>query len=335
MKNKEQLIDQFGRKINYLRLSITDRCNLRCSYCSSEKEFQLLPHQDILSYEECLALIRLSDSLGVKKVRLTGGEPFVRKDFMGFLCRLKTELPEIDLRLTTNGTLLAGRIAALQAMGIRCLNISLDTLKPEKYVRITGRDYFFSVRQAIDECLEQGIRVKINCVALNGFNDGELADFVAFAQKYPVDVRFIEFMPVGCGTSWEKHFFWSAEKILADLSRMTEVKPVLQTQADRGPARLYALPGGKGRIGLISPLSNHFCATCNRFRITADGKLRTCLFSDTEYDLRSLLRSSGNMGDVLRVMQEAGKEKPIGHELLMEKQASVSVCGRRMSAIGG
>ncbi len=336
MKHQERLIDQFGRKINYLRLSVTDRCNLRCSYCTSENTFRYIPHTDILSYEECLALIRLSDSLGVKKVRLTGGEPFVRKGFMDFLRHLKTELPELDLRVTTNGTLLAERIAELKAMGIQCLNISLDTLKPEKYARITGRDYFFTVRQAIDDCLEQGIKVKINCVALNGFNDGELADFVEFAEHYPVDVRFIEFMPVGCGTAWEESSFWSAEKILADVRRMTAVEPVLQNQEDRGPARLYALPDGRGRIGLISPLSNHFCATCNRFRITADGKLRTCLFSDTEYDLRSLLRSpTADMQDVLHMMQEAGRKKPIGHDLLLEKQACVSVCGRRMSAIGG
>lgn len=335
MDKQQNLVDNFGRKISYLRLSVTDRCNLRCSYCTSEKAFLSLPHHNILTYEECLALIRLSDSLGVKKVRLTGGEPFVRKDFMGFLHRLKAERPRLDIRLTTNGTLLAGRIAALKDMGIHCLNISLDTLNRHKYEQITGRDYFFRVRQAIDDCLAQGITVKINCVALNGFNNNELADFVRFAQNNPVDVRFIEFMPIGRGSAWDKQFFWSAETILADVNRLCPVEALEQNHESRGPARLYSLQEGRGRIGLISPLSNHFCSTCNRFRITADGKLRTCLFSDTEYDLLRLLRSSSGLDKVLELMQEAGRKKPLGHECLSSKLESISTCERCMSSIGG
>ena len=329
------MIDGFGRKINYLRLSVTDRCNLRCYYCSNHDEFSHLGHNDILSYEECLSLIRLTNPLGVNKVRLTGGEPFVRKDFIDFLGLLRSELPDLDIRVTTNGTLLGGRVRHLRDIGIHWLNISLDTLNREKYERITGRDYFTRVRQAIDDCLEAGIRVKINCVALNGFNDGELVDFVHFAQKKPVDVRFIEFMPVGEGSAWGEQYFWSAEKILADVQKIAAVKPVDHESESHGPARMFSLVEGQGRIGLISPLSNHFCATCNRFRITPDGKLRTCLFSDVEYDLMSSLRSPGGVEAVLRIMHEAGAKKPIGHELLQKNRECVSVCGRRMSTIGG
>ncbi|MCF8104504.1 MAG: GTP 3',8-cyclase MoaA [Desulfohalobiaceae bacterium] len=329
------MIDGFGRKINYLRLSVTDRCNLKCYYCSNSETLAYLTHNDILTYEECLSLIRLTDSLGVNKVRLTGGEPFARKDFTEFLGLLRSELPDLDIRVTTNGTLLEGRVRLLHDIGIRWLNISLDTLNREKYGRITGRDYFTRVRQAIDDCLEAGIKVKINCVALNGFNDGELVDFVHFAQKNPVDVRFIEFMPVGEGSAWGEQYFWSAEKILADVQRIAAVAPVDHESENHGPARMYSLVEGRGRIGLISPLSNHFCATCNRFRITPDGKLRTCLFSDVEYDLMSPLRSSEGVEAVLKVMREAGAGKPIGHELLQAKRKCVSVCGRRMSSIGG
>lgn len=329
------MIDGFGRKINYLRLSVTDRCNLKCYYCSSPDSPAPCLHKDILSYEECSSLIRLSGSLGVSKVRLTGGEPFVRKDFIDFVSSLRAELPELDLRVTTNGTLLGGVVSRLADIGIQGLNISLDTLSREKYQRITGRDYFTRVRQAIDDCLEQGVKVKINCVALNGFNDSELADFVRFAQDHPIDIRFIEFMPVGEGTVWGERYFWSADSILADIQKLVALEPVDPKSENHGPARMYSLAEGQGRIGLISPLSNHFCASCNRFRITPDGRLRTCLFSDQEYDLRSLLRSAAGPEAVLKLMREAGVKKPIGHDLLQTTRECVSVCGRRMSTIGG
>jgi cyclic pyranopterin phosphate synthase len=333
--NVSRLVDGYGRTINYLRLSITDRCNLRCFYCGTCENFQYIPHANILTYEECLSLIRLSHSLQVSKVRLTGGEPFVRKDFTRFLARVMQELPGLDLRVTTNGTLLQGRGGELKETGLRCLNISLDTLDREKYRRLTGRDYFPRVRKAIDDCLEAGIRVKINAVAMRGVNDSEIDDFVDFALNNPVDLRFIEFMPVGESSAWNRDLYWSTTDILAAVRDRAELVPAESDSQTCGPAQMYELPSGWGRIGVISPLSEHFCARCNRFRITSDGKLRTCLFSDKEYNLRALLRSPRlGMDKVLKVMLTANARKPMGYKLL-EDCGDSSVCQRRMSAIGG
>jgi cyclic pyranopterin phosphate synthase len=334
-ESASKLVDAFGRTINYLRLSITDRCNLRCFYCNTCENFRFLPHENILTYEECLSLIRLTHSLQVSKVRLTGGEPFARKDFVRFLARIMRELPGLDLRVTTNATLLQGKVAALKDIGLQCLNISLDTLDREKYRRITGRDYFPRVRKAIDECLEAGIRVKLNVVAMRGVNDNELEDFVSFALNNPLDLRFIEFMPIGEHSAWNRDMYWSTGDILSAIRSRTSLEPADSSGDTCGPAQMYALPEGLGRIGIISPLSEHFCSRCNRFRITSDGKLRTCLFSDKEYNLRALLRSPKlGMDKVLRVMLAANARKPMGYRLL-ENSGDNSVCRRGMSAIGG
>ena len=202
------LVDTHGRSFSYLRLSITDRCNLRCFYCRSCEGLEFIPHEKILTYEELLSLIGLSDSLGVQKVRLTGGEPFVRKDFIQFLYEIKSKYPACDVRLTTNGTLLADKVSKVHDAGLEVINISLDTLDREKYKRITGRDYFLQVREAIDACLAWGIRVKINVVALKGVNDSELEDFVQLALENPLDVRFIEFMPIGEKNIWHEDKYW-------------------------------------------------------------------------------------------------------------------------------
>jgi len=329
------LIDKYGRKINYLRLSITDRCNLRCFYCNTCNDYKFIPHKEILTYEECLSLIRLSDSLGVSKVRLTGGEPFVRKDCVRFIAKALELFPDLDLRVTTNGTLLKDKISFLKKVGLNYLNISLDTLNRQKFRWITGRDYFSEVRQSIDDCLHHGIRVKINVVAMKGINDNELLDFVRFASDNPVDVRFIEFMPIGCDSHWESSYYWSAEEMLNIIEAEWEIVPLSVKEDTSGPARMYSIHNGQGKIGLISPLSNHFCAQCNRFRITPDGRLRTCLFSDREYRLRPILRSSKlGIENVLKIMKLANDRKPMGYEILKNTKDS-SVCHRSMSAIGG
>ncbi len=329
------LIDKYGRKINYLRLSVTDRCNLRCFYCNTCNDYKFIPHKDILTYEECLSLVRLSDSLGVSKVRLTGGEPFVRKDCVRFIAQVLELFPDLDLRVTTNGTLLRDKIPYLKKVGLNYLNISLDTLDRRKFLWITGRDYFSAVRQSIDDCLNNGIKVKINVVAMRGINDSELMDFVCLASENPVDVRFIEFMPIGCDSRWEASYYWSADEILSRIQEKQNLIPLSIKKDNSGPARMYSIPHGQGKIGLISPLSNHFCAQCNRFRITPDGRLRTCLFSDREYRLRPILRSSKlGIENVFKVMKLANERKPMGYELLQKKK-DCSVCNRSMSAIGG
>lgn len=331
----DSLVDEYGRGVSYMRLSVTDRCNLNCLYCRSTRK-SFIPHKDILTYEEFLQLIGLAVRHGVNKIRLTGGEPFVRRDFLGFLERAAKAAPTVDLRLTTNGTLLSGKAKALRDIGITRLNISLDTLKRDRFETITGCDKLLEVRRAIDECLENRMLLKINAVALKGINDDELADFLHLAMEYPVDVRFIEFMPIGGGTRWKQEQFWSAEDILRQARRLVELEPMQSAADNSGPARVYALKGGQGRLGLISPLSNHFCKTCNRLRITSDGKLRTCLFSDREYRLRPALRSPKlGIEQAFRIMRLAGKRKPMGYELLASLRPRPSVCGKVMSAIGG
>ncbi len=330
------LVDSYGRSVSYMRLSITDRCNLRCFYCQGGCEFVPIPHEQILTYEEILRLMGMARDLDVRKVRLTGGEPLVRKDFMQFLERAVTNYPDLDLRITTNGVLLPGKAQTLADMGVKRLNISLDTMDPATFQRLTEVDAYHKVRQAIDECLEIGMRVKINCVALRNINDKELPQFIEMARNNPLDVRFIEFMPVGGKTIWEEQHYWSAEDILTSAGELCELEPLGPASTTSGPARVFTIKGGAGRLGVISPLSNHFCHTCNRLRVTCDGRLRTCLFSDNEYRLRPLLRHP-KLGDaqVLKVLEKAQERKPLGFELLAEKRQQVSVCSKVMSAIGG
>lgn len=327
--------DKYGRRINYLRMSLTDRCNLRCFYCRSGQDLKMIPHDDVLRYEELLSLAEAAAALGVRKVRLTGGEPLVRRDFLPFLERLVQRIPGIDVRLTTNATLLKDKLPALQDLGLKRVNISLDTLKRSLYEEITRRDHYHDVRDAIDACVERGIKVKLNAVALRGINDKELPDFIELARTHPIEIRFIEFMPMG-GTDWSKDNFWSAKDIIKDAEKHADLEKLPRGPETDGPATRYAIKDGLGGLGVISPLSNHFCESCNRLRITSDGRLRTCLFSDKEYRLRPLLRHPAITPEhVKRVIQRAAKIKPLGNEILQARQAEAAVCKRVMSGIGG
>ena len=329
------LTDRHGREVSYLRLSVTDRCNLRCRYCWSCENMKFIPHDDILSYEEMLALIDLAVDMGVSKIRLTGGEPFVRKGFLWFLEQVITRHPAIDLRITSNATLLADKIPQLAALGIECLNISLDTFNREKFRTVTCRDMLRNVTRAIDTILDHNIRLKINAVAIKGFNDDELPAFINFARRNPVDVRFIEFMPMGDCTRWDTQSYWPAPEILAAAREHATLVSLAPGERKSGPAKLFGIEGGKGRIGLITPLSNHFCNSCNRLRITPDGKLRTCLFSDKEYALRAILRNNKlGIDHVRKVIQCATAYKPLGYKLLADHRGT-AVADKRMSAIGG
>lgn len=329
------LIDSHGRKVSYLRLSITDRCNLRCLYCRPQTEWQFLPHEQILTFEEMFELVDVAQVAGVEKVRLTGGEPFARKGFIPFLARLHAKYPALDLRITTNGTLLAGRIDELREAGVSCLNISLDTLKREKFQEITGVEGYDLVRAGIDACQDAGLRVKVNVVALKGINDDELPQFVDFARDLGIDVRFIEFMPIGYQSRWSRENYWPAKDIIAAVEELVPLDEVREASRNSGPARMYRIAGGSGRIGVISAVSNHFCESCNRFRVTSDGKLRTCLFSDKEYDVRSILRNPHHTTqELLRLFDRANREKPMGYRLLEDRQQN-QVCDRAMTAIGG
>ncbi|WP_028586994.1 GTP 3',8-cyclase MoaA [Desulfocurvus vexinensis] len=329
------LVDGYGREVSYLRLSVTDRCNLNCFYCRTGQEMEYIPHENILTYEEMVVLARAARALRVEKLRLTGGEPFARRDFLAFLGLLREQCPELDVRITTNATLLAGKAAAVKHLGIRRINISMDTLDPAKFLEITGRDMLDRVLAAIDECLGLGLRVKINVVAMKGVNDMELPAFVRLACDKPVDVRFIEFMPIGASTRWNDAATWTAREIIAQAGAMVRLTPLERHGRSGGPARLFAIEGGQGRLGVISPLSDHFCTSCNRLRVTSDGRLRTCLFSDKEYRLRPALRHPRlGIDHVVGIMRRALRTKPMGYELL-ELRRRAQVCDRVMSSIGG
>jgi cyclic pyranopterin phosphate synthase len=335
MAPHEHIHDAFGRTVSYMRLSVTDRCNLRCFYCRAAEDESFIHHEKILRYEEMIRLVRAGVELGIEKLRLTGGEPFARKDFLAFLGMLKEEFPGLDTRLTTNGTLLRGKAPALKHLGVSRVNVSLDTLDREKYREITGRDRFDRVMEAVEECLGYGLSVKINVVALKGVNHDELADFVDLAASRPLDVRFIEFMPIGGGTCWDESRLWPAPEILRSIEAMARLEPAGKRGRTSGPARVYDIVGGRGRIGVISPMSDHFCDSCNRLRITADGRLRTCLFSDREARLLPVLRDSHKGdADILELMKSELADKPLGYKLL-EKNGAGSVCRRIMSSIGG
>jgi len=328
-----QLHDDKGRNVSYLRLSVTDRCNLRCLYCEGSISPRLT-HNDVLRYEELLDLMGLAENLGIGKVRLTGGEPFARKGFMEFMEAARLRFPAMDLRLTSNATLIAPYAQRLAAAGVERINISLDTLNPERFHKVTGQDLYREVRQGIDACLAAGIRVKINAVALKGVNDDELPGFLQLARENPIDIRFIEFMPMG-GASWASEQVWSAEDILAQAKKLAELTPLERDGLDSGPAQMFSIAGGLGRFGLITPLSNHFCATCNRLRITSGGNLRTCLFSDRVFRLRPALRHAKlGLPFVERILRRALKAKPLGFELLAARRSG-KVCTTGMSAIGG
>ncbi|OGR36330.1 MAG: cyclic pyranopterin phosphate synthase MoaA [Desulfovibrionales bacterium GWA2_65_9] len=322
-----------------MRLSVTDRCNLRCLYCDSRMR-QWLKHDEVLRYEEFLELMGLGLRLGIGKVRLTGGEPFARKGFMEFIEAARTRFPELDLRLTSNATLIAPFAPRLAIAGVARINISLDTLNPATFARVTGADLYHEVRRGIDACLAAGIRVKLNAVAMRGVNDGELAGFLDLARSLPIDVRFIEYMPMG-GSDWKPEQVWRATDILSEAKTLAELTPIERgsggsASSDGGPAQMFGIKGGAGRFGLITPLSNHFCGSCNRLRITSGGVLRTCLFSDRVYRLRGALRHPKlGLPAVERILRLASQIKPLGFELLAARRAGEGVCGTAMSAIGG
>ena len=328
---KLALQDGHNRKVSYVRISVTDRCNLRCVYCS-EPTFSDNHHDQILSYEEIVRLVRVLVTLGVDKVRLTGGEPLVRRHIDSLISSLNGIVGVNDISLTTNGVLLEKLADSLRAAGLRRINISLDTLDRKRFKEITGRDYYDRVRAGIEAALAVGFDpVKINVVVMRGVNDDELLDFAALTLKSPIHVRFIEYMPIGASSTWSGDKVVTGEQMLEQISEnLGELEPVAAESG--GPARLYRLPGASGRIGVITAMSNHFCATCNRIRVTADGLLRPCLLSDNEYDLKKVLRSGGDFAEIGELVRQAVASKSAEHEMACNIERK---CARMMSTIGG
>lgn len=330
-----QLVDLFSRSISYLRVSLTDQCNLRCIYCTPREIGEKLPCHELLSYEELLRVIKLAVELGIRKVRLTGGEPLVRKNIVSFIRQLAAIPGLTDIRLTTNGVMLTKYAGDLFAAGIRKLNISLDTLQRERFARITGADLFDQVWQGINLVQSMGFSpVKLNMVALRGINDDELVDFARLSLTQALQIRFIEFMPIGDATIWGKERYISSEEIMERISVVGELIPAQTARMD-GPARIYRFGTAgqaKGSVGFISPISHKFCDQCNRLRLTSEGRLRSCLLSDKETDLKKILRSGGSDDDVKRALVQTILDKPKSHNLLEKEGAS---CHGRMSRIGG
>ena len=326
------LLDPYRRKINYLRISVTDRCNLRCRYCMPEEGIPLISHEHILTYEEILRIVRVFASQGISKVRLTGGEPLVRKGIVDFISHL-SQIEEIkDLSLTTNGLLLKDLADVLKHAGLKRVNISLDSLKRERFYQITRRDEFERVWSGIEEALRVGLTpIKINMVAIKGLNDDEIEAFARLTSGLPLTVRYIEYMPSGNGEEWKENDILTIAQIQTRLEKMGNLISIPSDRWD-GPAKRFRFEGARGEIGLIGAVSSHFCSDCNRLRLTPDGKIRTCLFSDDEVDLKEIIRSGGSDEDLKARLLVALGAKPERHHIntyLFKK------CQRNMSSIGG
>ena len=327
------MYDSFHRKIDYMRISITDRCNLRCRYCMPEG-IDLIPMKEILRYEEILMLVRQAVALGIVKYKITGGEPLVRKGCINLIRQMKN-IPGLEqVTLTTNGVLLKDFLPDLKEVGIDGINISLDTMIPEKYADITGYDKFHEVMEGIMMAVNLGLKVKINCVLQKGRNEEEWQDILQLAGRYPLDVRFIELMPIGVGKNEETVY----NDIL--LSRIRSHYPDLMEDHKihgNGPAVYYHIPGFKGSIGLISAMHGKFCDSCNRIRMTSTGDIKPCLCFEKSISVRKALRDTGadaqeKEGKIRAVLETAISEKPQMHHFEEEKEITEH---KKMVQIGG
>ncbi len=324
--------DSFGRTIDYLRISVTDRCNLRCRYCMPEEGVPPLGHDAILSYEELLRVARAAADLGVRKFRVTGGEPLVRKGIVDFIARL-TALPGApEVALTTNGLRLAEMAAPLKGAGLSRINVSLDTLRPERFREITRRDGLDQVLRGIEAAENVGLSpVKVNMVPIRGVNDDEIEDFARLTLERPLEVRFIEFMPVSGGLDYPPESLVPAEEIRERLNTLAPLEEIPRS-GPAGPALLFTYPGAAGRLGIIPAVSGHFCGECNRLRLTADGRIRPCLFSQEEIDLRDALRGNVTDEELRRILLGTACAKPARHTI---GDPGFQPGKRRMGSIGG
>lgn len=329
---RELLADQFNRPITYLRISVTDKCNLRCVYCMPEQGLPWLPKADILSYEEIAQLVSAAASVGVRSIRLSGGEPLIRKN----LARLVDEIAAIDgiddIALSTNGLLLQEQIDALASAGLSRVNVSLDTLREDRFFEIARRPGLDRVLAGIDAAMARGLTpVKINCVVMRGYNDDEIAAFAQWTKERAVYVRFIELMPVQDNVDVQRDAYMSADEILERVRAIGELQDV-SGPGGNGPARYFAFSGAPGAVGVISPLSHDYCERCNRVRLTANGRLRLCLFGDHEIDLRTPLRAGASQSAIADLLRSAMLIKPERHHLKLGEASSRM---RAFSEIGG
>jgi len=325
------LEDRFHRVIDYMRISITDRCNLRCIYCMPSDGVRPIEHKEILTYEEIVRIVRVAAGLGVRKIRITGGEPLARRDVAHLIASLREIEGIEDISLTTNGLLLERYAAELASAGLDRVNISLDSLRQERYREITRGGELDDVMRGIEAAEKAGLMpIKINMVPMRGFNDDEIEDFARLTLRTDLHVRFIEFMPMGNRELWSQGKYIPADEIRAAVERVGPLTPVRLRRT--GPARYFRLENAHGVIGFISALTHHFCGDCNRLRITSDGKLRPCLFSETEIDLKPALRSGASDGEIGRLLRLSIEVKPEGHNI--DRRNDLESL-KAMSRIGG
>lgn len=325
------LIDKHHRIHDYLRISLTDNCNLRCFYCMPNEDYHFMPHQQLMQPQEILKIAQTFVNLGVRKIRLTGGEPFVRKDAAEII-QLLGGLG-VELAITTNGTRVELFLDQLEAAGIQSINISLDTLKREKFQLITGRDLFEKVQENIALLLQRGFKVKINVVVVKGLNDQEILDFVNLTKDQSITVRFIEFMPFD-GNNWNADKLVTWQEMLQQIGQKYQLT-AFETEAS-DTSKYYTVAGHKGKLAFITTMSAAFCSTCNRIRLTADGKIKNCLFSQSESDLLGILRSGGDLEQLIQ-MSIWDKHAALGGQFSkdFEKIDTNNLHNRSMIAIGG
>ncbi|MCF8126910.1 MAG: GTP 3',8-cyclase MoaA [Deltaproteobacteria bacterium] len=325
-------VDRFNRRIDYLRVAITDRCNLGCFYCMPSKGVVQYAHSEILTYEEILRIVRTAAEIGFNKVRLTGGEPLVRRDVHELVQQL-ANIPELDdLGMTTNGVYFDQSAERLFYAGLKRINISLDTLNPIKFYKITRSDKFKTVWQSISKAESFGFApIKINVVMMRGVNDDEIGAFARLSLEKPYAIRFIEYMPIGCDNDWRPERFMSVSEIKSRVETILPLQPVPRTRGD-GPAERYRFPSGRGEIGFIGAISRHFCGSCNRLRLTPDGTLRPCLMSGEEIDVKTPLREGCTAKDLEALFHRAIELKPRRPPVPMRNHMG---SGRMMSRIGG
>ncbi|HEY1733322.1 MAG TPA: GTP 3',8-cyclase MoaA [Acidimicrobiales bacterium] len=325
------LVDRYGRVHDDLRLSVTDRCNLRCTYCMAEEGMRFLPRTELLSFDEIVRVARVARRLGVSSIRLTGGEPLVRKGLPGLIGRLAAVGFE-DLAMTTNGVQLGAMAEALAAAGLRRVNVSCDSLRADRFATIRRRGDLDLVLDAMDAAEAAGLTpLKVNVVLLRGHNDDEILDFAAFGRETGRIVRFIEFMPLDAQGKWDRGQLVPGREVFERVSSVWPLEPVRDHGAPM-PAERFRFADGRGEIGLISSVTEPFCGTCNRLRLTADGAIRNCLFSDAEHSVRDLLRGGGTDADLDLELRRAVWGKLPGHGI---NEPGFLRPGRSMSMIGG
>lgn len=333
MNDPGTLQDSFGRVVNNLRISVTDRCNFRCRYCMPEEGVEWLGKNQLLTYEELARIAKVFSELGVTKIRLTGGEPLMRKDLHVFVRYLSGLTGIEDLALTTNGYFLAEQAQDLVRAGLKRINVSLDSLDPLRFNLVTRRNHFHRVWEGIEEAGRQGLGpIKLNAVLMRGVNDDEIPRFADLARSRPFVIRFIEFMPIGADDGWSPDRVVSSGEIIRRIEDHTGVRLVPVERHGFQPADRYRFEDGAGEVGFISSVSEPFCSHCNRVRVTADGRLRTCLFSLQETDLRALVRSGASDEEIKTAIRGAVARKEAGH---MINQPGFVRPERTMSQIGG